>query len=187
VELHGGSIRATSQGEGMGATFFVELPLSIVRLEDKSSPRIHPTAETQPGEILPLPRLEGVQVFVVDDEPDTRDLLRMVLEDQGARVTTFGSAEDVLATLEMTKPTIIVCDVGMPKMDGYQLIRALRARESRSERVPALALTAFARAEDRKRSLVAGYQAHLAKPFDVSELILVVADLVGRAEVPGHR
>jgi PAS domain S-box-containing protein len=180
VELHGGSIRAASQGEGMGATFFVELPVSIVQLHDQSSPRIHPTAEAERGEIMTLPRLEGVHVFIVDDEPDARDLLRTVLEDRGARVTSFDSAEDALAALKTTKPTVLVCDVGMPYMDGYQLIRTLRAEESRSDRIPALALTAFARAEDRKRSLVAGYQAHLAKPFDVGEFILVVADLVGR-------
>jgi PAS domain S-box-containing protein len=180
VELHGGSIGAASQGEGKGATFSVQLPLSIVQVEDESSPRIHPTAEIQPVENFSFPRLEGVHIFVVDDEPDARDLLRTVLEDQGAKVTSFGSAEDALAALKTTKPTVLVCDVGMPKMDGYQLIRTLRAEESPSERIPALALTAFARAEDRKRSLVAGYQTHLAKPFDVGELILVVAGLVRR-------
>jgi CheY-like chemotaxis protein/two-component sensor histidine kinase len=180
VELHGGVITAASEGEGMGATFSVQLPLSIVRLDDRSAPRIHPTAETQPGEMLSLPRLDGVHVFAVDDESDARELLRTVLADQGAKVTSFASAEDALAALKTTKPTVLVCDVGMPKMDGYQLIRKLRADESRSGRIPALALTAFARAEDRKRSLIAGYQAHLAKPFDVGELILVVADLVGR-------
>jgi PAS domain S-box-containing protein len=180
VELHGGSIRAASQGEGKGATFSVQLPLSIVHLQEQSSPRIHPTAETQPVEMVSLPRLDDVYVFAVDDEPDARELLRTVLEDQGAKVTSFGSAEEALAALKTTKPTVLICDVGMPKTDGYQLIRTLRSEESRSERIPALALTAFARAEDRKRSLVAGYQAHLAKPFDVGELILVVADLVGR-------
>jgi PAS domain S-box-containing protein len=180
VELHGGSIRAASLGEGRGATFSVQLPLSIAQLNDQSGPRIHPTAETQSGEMMSLPRLEGVHVFVVDDEPDARELLRAVLEDQGCKVTSFTSAEDALAALKTAKPMVLVCDIGMPKMDGYQLIRALRAEESRRERIPALALTAFARAEDRKRSLVAGYQAHLAKPFDVGELILVVADLVGR-------
>jgi CheY-like chemotaxis protein/two-component sensor histidine kinase len=180
VELHGGSIRAASQGEGKGATFFVELPVSIIQPQNQSLPRTDPTADADPGEILSLPTLEGVHIFIVDDETDARDLLRVVLEDHGAKVTSFGSAEDALATLKMTKPTILVCDVGMPKMDGYQLIRTLRATESRDARVPALALTAFARAEDRKRSLVAGYQAHLAKPFDVGELILVIADLVGR-------
>ncbi len=180
VELHGGSIKAASQGDGKGATFSVELPLSIVQLSDQRTPRIHPTAETQSEEILALPRLEGVHVFSVDDEPDARELLRRVLEDQGARVTSFGSAVAALAALKTTKPSVLICDVGMPKMDGYELIRKLRAEEPRGERMPALALTAFARAEDRKRSLVAGYQAHLAKPFDVGELVLVIAGLVGR-------
>ena len=180
VELHAGSITVASQGEGKGATFSVHLPLSIVRVEDGSSPRVHPTAETQPAENLVLPRLENMHVFVVDDEPDARELLRTVLEEQGATVTSFDSAQNALDALKTTKPTILVCDVGMPKMDGYQLMRTLRAEESREGRLPALALTAFARAEDRKRSLVAGYQAHLAKPFDVSELILIIADLAGR-------
>jgi CheY-like chemotaxis protein len=180
VELHGGSIRVASLGEGRGATFSVQLPLSIAHLNDQSGPRVHPTAETQSGEMVSLPRLEDVHVFIVDDEPDARELLRTVLEDQGAKVTSFASADDALAALKTTKPTVLICDIGMPRVDGYQLIRTLRAEESRRERIPALALTAFARAEDRKRSLVAGYQAHLAKPFDVGELILVVADLVGR-------
>lgn len=95
-------------------------------------------------------------------------------------MTSFASAEDALAVLKKTKPTVLICDVGMPRMDGYQLIRTGRAAESRTDRIPALALTAFARAEDRKRSLIAGYLAHLAKPFDIGELILVIADLVGR-------
>ncbi len=180
VELHGGVITAVSEGEGKGATFSVHLPLSIVRLNEQSAQRIHPTTETPSGEMLSLPRLDGVHIFVVDDEPDARELLRTVLEDQGANVTSFASAEDALAAIKTVKPTVLVCDVGMPKMDGYQLIRKLRAEEPRSERIPALALTAFARAEDRKRSLIAGYQAHLSKPFDVGELILVIADLVGR-------
>jgi hypothetical protein len=180
VELHGGSIKAASLGEGKGATFSVYLPLSIVQLEDESAPRIHPTTEITPAENLSLPRLDGVHVFAIDDEPDARELLRTLLEAQGAKVTNFASAEDALAALKGTKPTVLICDVGMPKMDGYQLIRTLRAGESRTDRIPALALTAFARAEDRKRSLVAGYQAHLAKPFDIGELILLIADLGGR-------
>jgi PAS domain S-box-containing protein len=180
VELHGGTITAVSEGEGKGATFSVHLPVSIVQLDNSSAPRIHPTTEAQPGEILSLPRLDGVHVFAVDDEPDARDLLRTVLEDQGAQVSSFASAEAALEALKTLKPTILVCDVGMPKTDGYQLIRKLRAEEARGDRIPALALTAFARAEDRKRSLIAGYQAHLAKPFDVGELVLVIAGLVGR-------
>jgi PAS domain S-box-containing protein len=180
VELHGGSIRVSSEGEGRGSTFFVELPLSIVQIEEENALRIHPTAETQPSELLPLPKLDGIHAFIVDDEPDAREILEKVLRDQGAQVTSFSSADEVMAALKTTKPSVIVSDIGMPEMDGYQLMRALRASEPRLGRIPALALTAFARAEDRKRSLVAGYQAHLAKPFDVGELILVVSDLVGR-------
>jgi hypothetical protein len=180
VELHGGTIRAASLGEGKGATFSVQLPLSIAQLDSENSPRVHPTTEIPPAENLSLPRLDGIHVFAVDDEPDARDLLRVVLEAQGAEVTSFASAEHALTALKTKKPMVLVCDVGMPGMDGYQLIRALRADESRVDRIPALALTAFARAEDRKRSLLAGYQAHLAKPFDIGELILVIADLAGR-------
>jgi hypothetical protein len=177
VELHGGSIRATSSGEGQGATFFVELPVSLMQVEDE---RTHPSVEVEPTEMIALPKLDGVHVFAVDDEPDARALLERILEDHGAIVTTFASANAVLAALKSSRPSVIVSDVGMPGMDGFQMIRALRADEPRDSRVPALALTAFARAEDRKRSLQAGFQAHLAKPFDVGELVLLVADLVGR-------
>jgi len=182
VELHGGSIRAISPGEGQGSTFFVDLPISILQVEREQS-RVHPTSDEGSGstEVFDLPKLQGVHAFVVDDEADARLLIRRVLEGQGARVTTFESGEQLLAALSTTRPTVIVSDIGMPHMDGYQMIRALRATEaSRDARIPALALTAFARAEDRKRSLSAGYQAHVAKPFDVAELILLVADLVGR-------
>ena len=179
VELHGGTIRASSPGEGQGATFSVELPISIMQVEAERA-RTHPTAEAEESDNVALPRLDGVHVFVIDDEADARDLLRRLLEDQGAAVTVFDSAPAALEALKTSRPTVIVSDVGMPGMDGYQMIRSLRASEARDSRVPALALTAFARAEDRKRSLVAGFQAHLAKPFDVAELVLLVADLVGR-------
>jgi CheY-like chemotaxis protein len=129
---------------------------------------------------MPLPRLDGIHAFIVDDEPDARDVLERILRDQGAQVTSFSSAEAVLAALKASKPTVLISDIGMPETDGYQLMRTLRTGEPRVGRIPALALTAFARAEDRKRSLLAGYQAHLAKPFDVGELVLLVADLVGR-------
>jgi CheY-like chemotaxis protein len=128
-----------------------------------------------------MPRLEGVHAFVIDDEADARELLKRVLEDQGAAVTAFDSAEAALAALKTSRPAVIVSDIGMPGTDGYQMMRTLRSTEPRDSRIPALALTAFARAEDRKRSLVAGFQAHLAKPFDMAELVLVVADLVGRS------
>jgi len=177
VELHGGSIRVTSPGEGQGATFFVELPVSLVQVDDE---RTHPSVEVEATETITLPKLDGVHVFAVDDEPDARALLERILEDHGAIVTSFASADAALTALKASRPGVIVSDVGMPGMDGFQMIRALRAGESRDVRIPALALTAFARAEDRKRALQAGFQAHLAKPFDVVELVLLVADLAGR-------
>ena len=177
VDLHAGTIRASSPGEGLGATFVVDLPISLMQAEEE---REHPAVEVDSTDATPLPKLEGVHAFIVDDEPDARELLKRVLEHQGAIVTVFVSADEALAALKATRPGIIVSDVGMPGMDGYQMIRSLRAAEARDSRIPALALTAFARAEDRKRALVAGFQAHLAKPFDVGELVLLVADLVGR-------
>jgi hypothetical protein len=108
VELHGGTIKAASLGEGKGSTFSVHLPLSIVQLEDESSPRIHPTTEVPPTENVALPRLESVHVFAIDDEHDARDLLRTVLEDRGAQVTSFASGEDALTALKKTKPTVLI-------------------------------------------------------------------------------
>jgi len=175
VELHGGSIRAASRGEGQGATFFVTLPLSIVQREEETA--TEPPPETGTSDNQSLPRLDGVHAFVLDDEPDARALLCRILQDQGAQVTPFATAQKLLEAVQTSRPTVIVSDVGMPGMDGYQMIRALRATEARDSRIPALALTAFARPEDRKRSLLAGFQAHLSKPFDVAELILLVANL----------
>ena len=179
VELHGGSIRVASQGENKGATFFVDLPLSIVQIEDESTERAHPTAPTSVDD-MPLPELGGALIFVVDDEPDAGDVLRRVLEAQNARVQVFDSADAALEALKHTKPDLIVSDIGMARVDGYQFMRALRATEPKGQRTPALAVTAFARPEDRKRSLLAGYQGHVSKPFDVGELLLSVANLVNR-------
>jgi PAS domain S-box-containing protein len=180
VELHGGTIRAKSLGEGHGATFVVDLPMSIMQPRGDEEPGTHPTREETGSELVALPRLVGVHVLVVDDEPDARDLLRRVLEEQGATVTTEASGEEALRMLEVSPVQVIVSDIGMPRMDGYQFMRSLRASEKKSERIPAIALTAFARAEDRKKSLLAGYQAHLAKPFDLAEFVLTVADLAQR-------
>jgi PAS domain S-box-containing protein len=177
VELHGGTIRAGSPGEGRGATFVVELPLAAERTDAA------PVA-TSPADAAPpsanLPKLDGIHVFVVDDEADGRELLKRVLEDQAATVTALASGAEALTALRRVRPNLIVSDIGMPVMDGYQLMRTLRAREAQGEQIPAVALTAFARDDDRKRALLAGYQAHLSKPFDVAELVLVAADLAGR-------
>jgi len=180
VELHGGTIRASSPGEGRGATFFVELPLAALPARGEAAPAAPPIAAAAPARNPSLPRLDGVHVFVVDDEDDGRELLRRVLEDQSATVTVLSSGEEALSELKRVKPHLIVSDIGMPLMDGYQLMRTFRAGEGTGEKIPAVALTAFARAEDSKRAMLAGYQAHLAKPFDVAELVLVAADLAKR-------
>jgi PAS domain S-box-containing protein len=178
VELHGGSIQAKSRGEGEGSTFTVNLPLLVI--QEPIEERVHPTYPSDP-ENLALPGLSGVQVLVVDDEADARELLTRILENQGANVTTATSGDEALRLLEIAQPEVIVCDIGMPGMDGYQLLRKIRENEPKGKRLPALALTAFARAQDRKRAMLAGFQSHLAKPFDTAELVLVIAGLVDRA------
>jgi hypothetical protein len=178
VDLHGGQIQAKSMGEGQGATFVVTLPLVMLGREQRG-PSVHPAA----GEIsdaVPLPRLDGLRVLVVDDEADALELIRRVLEGQGALVSVVRSANEALQLLESQTPDILISDIGMPGMDGYQFMRRLRAAEPKERRTPALALTAFARPDDRKHAILAGYQAHLAKPFDMAELAIVVAGLVGR-------
>lgn len=180
TELHGGSVVATSDGEGKGSTFFVRLPISIVQLEEEREVRLHPTADGDRREHSDLPDLGDVHLFVVDDEPDARDVLRRVLQGAGAQVTAFSSAGEAMEALRHSRPRAIISDIGMPDMDGYQFMRFLRSREAKEDRIPALALTAFARPEDRKKALLAGYQAHLAKPFDIAELVLLIADLVKR-------
>jgi len=178
VDLHGGSIQAKSMGEGHGATFVVTLPLIILGKE-KDAERVHPTAAEMP-EAVPVPRLDGVRALVVDDEADTLELIQRLMENQGAHVTTVRSGDAALRMLETHTPDVLISDIGMPGMDGYQFMRRMRAAEPKGRRMPALALTAFARPDDRKLAILAGYQAHLAKPFDVVELAIVVAGLVGR-------
>jgi len=178
VELHGGTLQAKSMGAGKGATFIVDLPLAVSRNAAKAA-RVHPTTG-ESGEVYPMPRLDGIRALVVDDEPDARDLIRRVLEERGANVTIAASAGAALELLQGDSADIVVSDIGMPDMDGYQFMRRLRAMEPSRTRVAALALTAFARADDRKQAILAGYHAHLAKPFDVAELVIVVAGLVGR-------
>jgi len=182
VELHGGSVRAKSAGEGRGASFIVHLPMTIVLLEDAEQNRVHPTHALTGDTQALLPDLSGIRVLVVDDETDARDLVRRILEGQGAAVTTVASGEEALRALRKAHLDVLVSDVGMSGMDGYQLMRRVRAGDTAQRRIPALALTAFARAEDRKKAMLAGYQTHLAKPFDIAELVVIVAGLVGRTE-----
>jgi PAS domain S-box-containing protein len=179
VDLHGGSIQAKSMGEGQGATFVVTLPLIILGKDRQGQGRVHP-AGADSSSALPVPKLDGVRVLIVDDEADAVELIRRVLETQGAVVSAARSAEEALAHLETAEPDVVISDIGMPGMDGYQFMKRMRAAEPKNRRTPALALTAFARPDDRKHAILAGYQAHLSKPFDMAELAIVVAGLVGR-------
>ena len=129
--------------------------------------------------------LNGLQVLVLDDEADAREVVQRLLEDAGAQVRTVGTAADAMALLEQSfVPDIILSDIGMPDQDGYDFMRQVRGLAGDVAEVPAAALTALARVEDRKRALMAGYQTHLAKPVDPSELVAMVASLTGRTGRP---
>jgi CheY-like chemotaxis protein len=182
VELHGGTVRVDSPGEGQGATFTVRLPIMVVHAREDQGVRVHPRAATKTALVLDrAPNLAGVKVLVVDDEPDTRRLLRIVLEQCGAEIRDAGSAEEGLRMAQEWKPSLVVSDIGMPGTDGYDFIQKFRDWErEHGTWVPAVALTAYARAEDRVRALSAGYQIHVAKPIDPVEFALVVAGQVAR-------
>jgi PAS domain S-box-containing protein len=184
VELHGGSVEAHSPGEGLGTTVTVHLPLSVVRQSDDVE-RTHPRSlPPEPGDFVTM-ELAGLTVLVVDDQPDARELIKHVLEDCSADVLTAGSAEEALPIVATRQPHVLVTDIGMPGADGYELLRRVRELgPARGGRVPAIALTAFARSEDRARALRAGFHVHVAKPVDPSELVATVAAVAGRAS-PG--
>jgi PAS domain S-box-containing protein len=178
VELHGGSVRAKSPGEGQGATFIVALPLAIARElpPEKVPPKPALNAESDGCPAL----LNGVKVLVVDDELDALRLMEKILTHCEALVRSVASADAALAAIAEFRPDVLISDIGMPTKDGYELIREVRSREFTARDLPAVALTAFARSEDRRRSMMAGFQVHLAKPVDPEELVAVVASLVGR-------
>jgi signal transduction histidine kinase/CheY-like chemotaxis protein len=181
VELHGGTISAASQGVGQGATFTVKLPLMIVHpLSSESGLREQPRADRQPPSIDTVPRLDGLHILAVDDEPDSLSLLKTVLEAAGASVTTSPSATAALEALRASRIDVIVADIGMPGMDGLQLIRAVRQMSGAVQSTPAAALTAYARSQDRIMSLAGGYQMHLVKPIDPVELVVAVSVLANR-------
>ncbi|HEU4508220.1 MAG TPA: ATP-binding protein [Pyrinomonadaceae bacterium] len=182
VDLHGGAVSVQSDGEGQGTTFTVTLPFVDVVSGEKEAEPVHLTQGDEVISFDGLPSLEGLRILVVDDEPDTRELIQEVLKECGAEVITSPSAAAALTALEQHKPDILVSDLGMPDEDGYSLITKIRALPpERGGDIPAAALTAYARAEDRMRVLRAGFQFHLPKPVDSAELVTVVASLAGRA------
>jgi CheY-like chemotaxis protein len=183
VEMHGGTIYAASGGVGAGTTFRVKLPLMIVHPEAYQEQRLHPRSE-RGGEPISVPDLNGVRVIAVDDDRDALRLVREILEVTHADVLTADSAEQALALLERQAADVLVADLGMPKIDGFELIaRVRRAIDPRVRDIPAAALTAYARSEDRTKALRAGFQLHLAKPIDPGELMAAVASLAKRVQV----
>ena len=188
AELHGGSVEACSEGLGQGSTFTLRLPLVAVQPLDASraEPRVAPPdngrRKTDSSLAPDGSRLDGIHVLVVDDQPDARILLSVVLEGYGARVTTVASAPEAFAALQEQRPDVLLSDIGMPGEDGHSLIRRVRALPpEQGGHIPAAALTAFAREEDRNTALRAGFQNHLPKPVNPEELAAVVERLVGRS------
>ncbi|MCA1632756.1 MAG: PAS domain S-box protein [Acidobacteria bacterium] len=181
VELHGGTVEADSQGEGQGATFVVKLPVVPVYQKDKLAERVHPAARDPLLSYTCPERLDGLKVLVVDDEADTRELLRVGIGQCGAEVLTTSSAQEALEAIEAERPDLLISDIGMPVEDGYALIRKVRALPAaRGGKIPAIALTAYARTEDRLRALRAGFQMHISKPVELAELVTVMASLIQR-------
>ncbi|HEX2676111.1 MAG TPA: ATP-binding protein, partial [Polyangiales bacterium] len=176
VDLHGGHVSAQSEGEGRGATFSVTLPLEASRtgLHRMRTASVAPELDD---------RLHGLRVLLVEDEPDGRELVERLLSEVGCEVTAVESAQAAFATLDRERPDLLITDIGLPGEDGYSLIRRLRQHERTSGgALPAIALTAFARSEDRARALLAGFQAHVAKPVDPAELLTTVASFAGVLE-----
>jgi len=182
VQLHGGTVSATSPGPGAGTTITVELPAAAtVRLGHGAHP-VLPRVDAHPAVAL-----DGLRVLVVEDEPDTREFLSRLLSNHGASVRTAASAADAVAAFRQLRPDVLISDIGLPDVDGYQLIRQIRREdEDAPDDVPAIALTAYARSEDRTRALLAGFQDHLAKPLDAIELVRAVAGMRRPAAAGGQ-
>jgi CheY-like chemotaxis protein len=184
VDLHAGSIVVRSAGIGKGAEFIVRLPLSPV-ISTTVGVTKGPATTTERHGIARPAALVGVSVLIVDDEDDARDLLRIVLESCDAHVFDAASVREALTTVETQRIDLMVSDIGMPEQDGYSLIRAVRALSDPDKAsIPAIALTAFARHEDRSRALLEGFNVHMAKPVEPAELLGALADLCGRIGRP---
>jgi CheY-like chemotaxis protein len=169
VELHGGTVLAESRGEGLGATFTVKLPLIPTQ-------KVSELDVNLPGKSLDL---MGVQVLVVDDESDIRDLIAFVLEEAGAQVITATNAGEAFATFVQAQPDFVLSDIGMPDMDGYTLLQQIRALPiEQGGRIPAIALTAYAGDLDRQQAIQCGFQDHLAKPVEPEVLVKAIANLL---------
>jgi len=180
VELHGGTIAVENRTPESGATFTIRLPLPSGELQAATLANADAAFRQSPREQLSL---EGLHILVVDDETDALDLITVELAQHGARVKGVTNAEEALLSLEQEKFDLLISDIGMPKIDGYELIRRLRKQEeTKDTRLPAVALTAYARVQDRMQAIMAGFSTHVAKPVEANELITVVASLAGRMD-----
>jgi CheY-like chemotaxis protein len=182
VELHGGTIEAHSEGQNQGAVFTVLLPERTVPPSAAAAPQA-PVAEAaeDPEFTVEEAFLRGVRILLVDDEPDSINVARRVLEECEAHVDVAASAKEAYEQVRNKHPHIVISDIGMPIEDGYSLMQRIRQAQNGSQAIRGIALTAFARPDDRKRALDAGYTAHLTKPVDPAELIRVVAKVADRA------
>jgi PAS domain S-box-containing protein len=177
VELHGGNVQAHSDGDGKGSTFTVRIPVNATH-KQVSGEAVRSTL-TDSGMIENQTLLKDLRILVVDDEADARSLVTAVLEKYGAVVTAVSSSAEAFLALQERPPDVIVSDIGMPDEDGYSLIRKVRAEQS-GRKIPAVALTAYARVEDRIRALEAGFQSHVPKPIEPDELVLVISSMIGQ-------
>ena len=180
VNLHGGTVTAHSDGLGMGSVFIIRLPLPVTTAGLTSPARRHPTV-TPIAQSARIPRLESISALVVDDDPETREALRSLLTSVGASVKTVETVESAIAALAESNPDVLISDLGMPGRDGYWLIKEIREREKAtgaSEHLPAVALTAYGRVEDRVEVFAAGFDSHVVKPVDPAELAAVIKRLV---------
>jgi CheY-like chemotaxis protein/nitrogen-specific signal transduction histidine kinase len=174
VERHGGTVQAGSPGPGRGATFTIRIPVMAPREADELERRVLQEGTTSPA----TPRLDGVRVLLTDDDADGRQVLTLILELAGAKVTGVESVRAALSVLDSFRPDVLVSDVGLPEEDGYALIRHVRSRDAaRGQITPAIALTGYVRADDRARLLAAGFQLHLPQPVDASEIVRAIASL----------
>ncbi len=181
VEMHGGSIQAASEGEGKGATFRVRIPVMIVHADPKlPEKRVHRQAAKSGARTIPRD-LEGIHVLAVDDDEDALELLCEILEMAGASVSTASSGQEAIDKIHLEKPQVLIADLGMPVMDGFEVIHRVRHDDDPDVRnVRAAALTAYARSEDRAKTLGSGFELHLSKPIDPAELIAAVGALARR-------
>jgi CheY-like chemotaxis protein len=187
IELHGGTVSALSAGENMGATFTTLLPIRVASAATGPSDADRPEPD-EPAVPAPLPTLGGLRILVVDDQPDARSFLCALLQSQGATVHSVGSASEAMDAFRELRPDLLVSDIAMPGLDGYDLIRHVRELPSnQGGMTPAVALTAYVRPEDEQLAITAGYDRHVRKPVIVAELITTLAEIAPLPAVPADQ